>query len=99
MDDKDHASSISSEGSSTAFLCTKTAITMQQHPWDKAEITLALSALPAGDTALALIPTLQGDVLEKTLEELKSTSSIKSIQQTLVISNFANGYVVNLISP
>ncbi|XP_008553590.1 transient receptor potential channel pyrexia [Microplitis demolitor] len=91
MDDKDHASSISSEGSSTAFLCTKTAITMQQHPWDKAEITLALSALPAGDTALALIPTLQGDVLEKTLEELKSTSSIKSIQQTLVISNFANG--------
>lgn len=90
--------SISSESSSTEFACTKTSLAKKQQPWDTAEVTKALSSLPAGETALTLIPTLHGDILEKTLEVLKCISSDKTKDQTFVISNFANGYVIQLIS-
>ncbi|KAH0568065.1 transient receptor potential channel pyrexia-like [Cotesia glomerata] len=92
MDDMERGS-ISSESSSTEFACTKTSLAKKQQPWDTAEVTKALSSLPAGETALTLIPTLHGDILEKTLEVLKCISSDKTKDQTLVISNFANGGV------
>ncbi|KAF7399198.1 hypothetical protein HZH68_007790 [Vespula germanica] len=72
MDEIDKKS-ISSEETSEAIMCHIRQRPMnQQQLWTKEEITLALSNLPAGEAAFATIPTLHGNILEKTLEELQN---------------------------
>lgn len=69
---------------------------MQEQPWGKDEVEVALSNLPAGETALLLIPTLQGDSLQRALEEfqfltLNETADCR--HRKVSLPTFANGYV------
>ncbi|XP_034936938.1 uncharacterized protein [Chelonus insularis] len=84
--------SISSEGCSMELACAKHILTSHQQPWDSDEVTHALFNLPAGETALTLIPTIHGETFEKVVEALKNSNILATLKdQFPVISNFANG--------
>jgi len=87
--------SISSENSSDSVTChISTAPMTQEQPWSKKEVEVALSNLPAGEVVLSLIPTLQGDALQKALEEfqcLTLNETVISYRKISTLSTFANG--------
>ncbi|XP_076762785.1 transient receptor potential channel pyrexia [Xylocopa sonorina] len=91
--------SISSEYSSEPIIChiKERQITNQQ-PWNREEIILALSNLPAGKQALSIISTLHGDTLHKVLDEFLHTNHNEAMNvQKTVISSFANGCMQNAL--
>ena len=64
--------SISSEDSSESATCHIRAVPMtQEQLWTKKEVEIALTSRPAGEAALSLIPVLQGDALQRALEEFQ----------------------------
>lgn len=87
--------SISSENSSDSVTChIPTAPMTQEQPWRKEEVEMALSNLPAGEVALSLIPTLQGDALQKALEEfqcLTLNENVDCSHRKISLPTFANG--------
>lgn len=86
--------SISSENSSDSVTChiRHTPITQEQ-PWSKEEVEVALSNLPAGEAALSLLVTLQGDALQQVLEEFQSLTlnEIDCRHRKISLPTFANG--------
>lgn len=89
--------SISSEDSSESVTCHIRAAPMtQEQPWSKEEVEVALSNLPGGKAALSLIPVLQGDALQKVLEEFRCLTLNENADcrhRKLSVPTFANGYV------
>lgn len=89
--------SISSEDSSELAIsvCTRQRPRSQQQLWEKEEVTLSLASLPAGEAAISLIPTLDGDDLSAALEQSKTLdvgdTSIKGYR--LSTPSFVNGYI------
>ncbi|XP_068993861.1 uncharacterized protein pyx [Neodiprion pinetum] len=89
-------SSISSEDSADlgVFACARQRPKSQQL-WEKEDIILALSALPAGEAALALIPSLHGDDLTTALRESQNLNvgdtSIRG--HRLSTPSFVNRYI------
>lgn len=97
MDEIDEKS-ISSEETSEAIMCHIRQRPMnQQQLWSKEEITLALSNLPAGEVALATIPTLHGNILQKTLEELQNLHLRESQTIYKKTCTFTNGYALKQV--
>lgn len=93
MTEVDHES-ISSEDSSDSVTCHIRAAPMtQEQPWDKDEVEIALSNLPAGEIALSLIPALQDDALQRALEEFQSLTlnDTDCRHRKLSLPAFANG--------
>ncbi|KAI4498472.1 hypothetical protein M0802_006407 [Mischocyttarus mexicanus] len=90
--------SISSEETSEAVMCHIRQRPMnQQQLWTKDEINLALSNLPAGEVALATIPTLYGSILQKTLEELQDLHLRKLHTDYKRACSFTNGCIKKTI--
>lgn len=87
--------SISSESGSGSVTChIPTAPMTQEQPWSKEEVDVALSNLPGGEVALSLIPTLQGDALQKALEEFECLTLNEVVDwrhRKISLSTFANG--------
>lgn len=87
--------SISSENSSDSVTChIPTAPMTQEQPWSKEEVETALTNLPGGEVALSLIPSLQGDALQKALEEFKCLTLNETVDyrhRKISLSTFANG--------
>lgn len=97
MDEIDEKS-ISSEETSEAIMCHIRQRTMnQQQLWSKEEITLALSNLPAGEVALATIPTLHGNILQTTLEELQNLHLREPQTIYKKTCTFTNGYALKQV--
>ncbi|XP_043495104.1 transient receptor potential channel pyrexia-like [Polistes fuscatus] len=97
MDEIDKKS-ISSEETSEPVICHIRQRPMnQQQLWTKDEITLALSNLPAGEVALATIPTLYGSILQKTLEELQDLHLRKLHMDYKRTCSFTNGCIKKTI--
>lgn len=91
MEDLDNKS-ISSEETSEAVIChIRQRSTNQQQLWSKEEINLALYNLPAGEVALSTIPTLHGNLLQKTLEEIQDLELKSQITQKHIPCSFMNG--------
>lgn len=93
--------SISSEDTSESIRChIRTAPMMQEQPWGKDEVEMALSNLPGGEAALSLIPTLHGDALQRALEEFQLLTLNKTAdcrQRKVSLPTFANGYVMMML--
>ncbi|XP_024938932.1 uncharacterized protein LOC107265737 [Cephus cinctus] len=89
--------SISSEESAESAVpgCSKHRPTSHQQLWDKDEIILGLTDLPAGEAALALVPTLHGETLRRVLDESKNLNitDAASRDHKMPIPSFVNGYV------
>lgn len=87
--------SISSENGSDSVTChIPTAPMTQEQPWSKEEVKVALSNLPGGEVALSLISALQGDALQKALEEFQSLTLneiVNSRHRKMSLPTFANG--------
>jgi len=88
--------SISSKNSSDSVTChISTAPMTQEQPWSKKEVEVALSNLPAGEVALSLIPNLQGDALQKALEEFQCLTLNETVayshRKISTLPTFANG--------
>ena len=64
-----------------------------QQIWDKQEITLALSKLPAGEIAQALIPTLSGEKLYKVIRNIECSNydRLESAELFIVVPQSING--------
>ncbi|XP_023289735.1 transient receptor potential channel pyrexia [Orussus abietinus] len=75
--------------------CIKQQPMSQQYLWTKDEIVLALNALSAGEAALAVIPTLQGESLKSALEESENANVQNSlIKDTKTITlSFVDGRI------
>lgn len=94
MNEMNHGS-ISSEDSSESITChIHQAPISQEQPWTKEEVEMALSNLPAGEIALSLISTLQGDALRKALENFQclAINETDCRHRKLSLPTFANGY-------
>lgn len=95
-DETEHGS-ISSENSSESAIagCSRHRPASYQQLWDKHEVILALSSLPAGEAALSLIPTLHGEVLRKVIKDSKDldVENVAPRDYKLSIPSFVNGYV------
>lgn len=90
----DDLGSISSEESSESCARPKhRQMFYQNQLWREEDIIRAISNLPAGETALSLLPTLNGEKLDKVIEEIKNLdfSKTKVKNQMLLIPQFANG--------
>ena len=85
--------SISSEDSSQSAACPKQRQVYHQQLCKEEDIIRAITNLPAGETALSVIPKLCGEQLEKVIEEVKKAdlSETKAKDQSLFIPKFANG--------
>lgn len=87
--------SISSENSSDSVTChIATAPLTQEQPWSKEKVEVALSNLPGGEVALSLIPTLQGDALQRALEEFQCLTLNEIVDcrhRKILLPTFANG--------
>lgn len=94
MDDLDlERGSISSEDSSQSAVCPKQRQLYHQQLWSEEDVIRAISNLPAGKTALSVIPTLSGERLEKVIKDVKEAdfSETKVKDQISLIPRFANG--------
>jgi len=97
MDEIDHGS-ISSDTSESIGCHIQAAPMMQEQPWGKDEVEVALSNLPGGETVLSLIPSLQGDALQRTLEEfqLLALNETGCRHRKVSLPTFANGYAMTM---
>ena len=97
MDPMECSESISSEGSAndSAMCNVKHRHISQQPLWDKEEVILALTNLPAGEAALAVLPTLCGEMLDQLVELIKGKSIEQTADLSLLIPRFANGYAIH----
>lgn len=93
MDNMD-SDSISSEGSSGSAVCLRHRPSTHQQLWDKEDVILSLTNLPAGEAALTVLPTLCGEPLDKVADELKEKTVSQSADLSVLIPRFANGYVL-----
>ncbi|GAB1869847.1 Transient receptor potential channel pyrexia [Camponotus japonicus] len=83
----------SSEDSLESIIChASQEESTQEQLWSKEEIEVALTNLPAGETALSLIPTLHGDALQKVLEEFQCLTLNKNEDRKhrISLSTFAD---------
>ncbi|XP_025072929.1 transient receptor potential channel pyrexia-like [Pogonomyrmex barbatus] len=89
--------SISSEDSSDSVICHMQVAPMtQEQPWSREEVEGALLNLPGGEAAFSLISSLQGDALQKTLEEFQSLTLNEIADcrhRKISLPTFANGFM------
>lgn len=92
MDDLE-SGSISSENSSKSAARPNHRQMYQHQLWREDDVIRAISDLPAGEIALSQLSTLNGEQLEKVIEETQKLdfSETKVKNQMLLIPRFANG--------
>jgi hypothetical protein len=97
MDEIDRGS-ISSDTSESIGCHIQAAPMMQEQPWSKEEVEVALSHLPGGEAVLSLIPSLQGDALQRALEEfqLLTLNETGCRHRKVSLPTFANGYALTM---